>query len=234
VALLRGIVDLFFPPACLVCRTPGPDALCRSCTDSFRLIRPPVCDRCGRPLRGPPDLLFICMFCRRRHLHFRHARAVGIYDGPLRDAVHALKFRRRAELGEPLGRLMADLAAADPVLRGCDLVVPIPLHVDRLAERGFNQAEVLAQEVAVALDRPLASRVLTRVRATQAQSVLLLPERRANVRGAFAAAPVSVRRVLLVDDVLSTGFTAAACAQALRGAGAHEVVVLTLARSVLE
>ncbi|HLE77835.1 MAG TPA: double zinc ribbon domain-containing protein, partial [bacterium] len=88
-SLLRGVVDLLFPPACQVCRTPGPDVLCRVCADRFRLIRPPVCMRCGRPLRGPPDLVFTCVPCRRRRLYFSQARAVGIYDGTLRDAVHA-------------------------------------------------------------------------------------------------------------------------------------------------
>jgi ComF family protein len=234
VALLRSVLDLLFPPACQVCRTPGPDVLCRTCTDRFRLIRAPVCDRCGKPLRGPPDLLFTCTSCRHRRLYFRHARAVGIYDGPLRDAVHALKFKGRSALSEPLGAMMARVAISDWVLAGSEMVVPVPLHPARQAERGFNQSELLAREVALALRRPLTPRAVQRARPTEAQSGLPLPERRANVRGAFIAAPLTARRVLLIDDVLSTGFTAGACAHALRTSGAQQVVVLTLARSVLD
>ncbi|MGH2347995.1 MAG: ComF family protein [bacterium] len=233
-ALLRGILDVLFPPACQVCRTPGPDVLCRACTDRFRLIRPPVCDRCGRPLRGPPDLLFTCVKCRGRRLGFAHARAAGVYEGTLRDAVHALKFRGRMTLGAPLGRVMADAAGAAPALEGCDAIVPVPLHPSRRTERGFNQAEVLAQEVAAALGLSLAPDALKRVRATRAQSELQLDERRTNVRGAFAAAAGGFQKVLLIDDVLSTGFTARECARALRAAGARKVVVLALARTVLE
>lgn len=233
-ALLRGVVDLLFPPACQVCRTPGAAVLCRACVERFRLIHPPVCERCGKPLRGPPDLDFTCIPCRHRRLYFKQARAVGVYEGTLRDAVHSLKFKGRAALSGPLGRMMADVAARDRVLCACDVVIPVPLHPARRAERGFNQAEVLAQEVAAALQRPLAPHAVARARATLAQSGLPLPERRANVRRAFTAAPLTVRRVLLIDDVLSTGFTAGECARALRAAGAGEVVVLTLARSVLE
>lgn len=233
-SLLRGVVDLLFPPACQVCRTPGPAILCRACVDRFRLIRPPVCTRCGRPLRGPPDLVFTCIPCRHRRLYFRQARAAGIYDGALRDAVHALKFRGRAALSEPLGSLMAAAALADPVAEGCDVVVPVPLHPHRRAARGFNQSELLAREVAAVLDRPLDVRILCRQRDTPAQVGLPLSDRRTNVRRAFMAVPHPAKRVLLVDDVLSTGFTAAACAQALRAAGAREVVVLALARAVLD
>jgi len=234
VALLRGLIDLLYPPACQVCRTPGPDVLCRVCTDRFRLIRPPVCDRCGKPLRGPPDLIFTCIKCRGRRLGFAHARAAGVYEGTMREAVHALKFHGRMALGAPLGRLMAEVAAADPLLEGCDVIVPVPLHASRRAERGFNQAEVLAQEMGARLVLPVAPDALKRARPTRAQSELLLDERRTNVRGAFVAAAGKFRKVLLVDDVLSTGFTARECARALRVAGAREVVLLTLARSVLE
>ncbi len=233
-ALLRGVVDLLFPSACQVCRTAGPDVLCRECVGRFRFIHPPVCERCGKPLRGPPDLVFTCIPCRHRRLRFRRARAAGVYDGALRDAVHALKFKGRLALGGPLGRLMADVAARDPLLRACDVVIPVPLHPARQAARGFNQAEVLAQEVAAVLRRPLALGVLQRMRDTEAQSGLSLQERRVNIRRAFVAGPVNVRRLLLIDDVLSTGFTAGECARALRGAGAQEVAVLTLARSVLD
>ena len=190
--------------------------------------------RCGRPLRGPPDLVFTCVPCRRRRLYFSQARAVGIYDGTLRDAVHALKFRGRAALSEPLGLLMAAGAQADPVARACDVIVPVPLHPHRQAARGFNQSELLARKIATALGRPVDVQVLRRTRDTPEQVGLPRADRRRNVRAAFAAATLMAERILLVDDVLSTGFTAASCAQALRAAGASEVAVLALARAVLD
>lgn len=174
------------------------------------------------------------MSCRRRRLHFAAARAAGIYDGSLREAVHALKFRGRRALAVPLGALMAE-HVAEARLPNAHVVIPIPLHHRRLRKRGYNQSELLAAEVANRLGLPVRSDVLVRRQATQAQSGLTLEDRRANVRGAFAAVHSLKRQnVLLVDDVLSTGFTASECAKVLRRAGAVHVVVLATAMSVLD
>lgn len=129
---------------------------------------------------------------------------------------------------------MAAAVGADPVMSGCDVVVPVPLHPHRLVVRGFNQSELLAGEVASGLGLPLDVRVLRRIRDTPAQVGLPKAGRRANVQAAFEAVPSAAKRVLLVDDVVSTGSTAAACAKSLRAAGAHQVAVLTLARTVLD
>lgn len=234
-ALLHGLADLLFPPACQICRIPGEFPLCAACRAGFRLIHAPVCQKCGKPLRGPPDLIFTCIPCRHRRTYFRQARAAGVYDGSLREAIHSFKFGRRRALAEPLGRLMAEVAAADAMLSAAQLVVPIPLHPRRLRERGFNQAELLAAAVSKRLGVPMAADVLTRTRSTEAQSGLTQDERRANVRGAFAATcQIDAARVLLVDDVLSTGFTASECARQLRQhGGVGEVRVLAAAMPVL-
>lgn len=232
---LRGLLELVFPPACQVCRTPGSFPLCNDCRYGFRLIRLPVCQKCGKPLRGPPDLVFTCTPCRHRRPYFAAARAAGIYDGTLREAIHALKFGRRRALAAPLGALMADRAAADAGLRGARLVVPVPLHRYRMRERGFNQSELLAAKVSNHLNLPLRSDVLVRRQATEAQSGLTLEDRRGNVRGAFTVTRALARdKVMLVDDVISTGFTASECARALRQAGAGQVVVLAAAMAVLD
>ncbi|MDR7507537.1 MAG: ComF family protein, partial [Armatimonadota bacterium] len=204
-ALLRGLLDLLFPAVCSVCREAGEYPLCSRCRAAFRLIRPPVCQRCGRPLRGPPDLVFTCIPCRHRRTYFRCARARGIYDGPLRDAVCALKFGRCRAMARPLGEMVAEVVGSDPRMEA-DVVVPVPLHRRRLRERGFNQAELLAVEAGRLLGLPVRSSALTRVRESPPQVGLGRDERRANVRGAFAAGDgVAGVRVLLVDDVLSTG-----------------------------
>lgn len=232
-ALLRGLVDVLFPPACQVCRASGDFPLCPRCRAGIPLIRLPVCRKCGKPLRGPPDLIFTCIPCRHRRTYFTCARAAGVYDGPLRDAIHALKFGRCQAMAGPLGRLMAEVAATDPRLRA-DLVVPVPLHQRRLRERGFNQSELLAVEVAGYLDVPIRADVLTRVRPTASQTALSRDERRANVRAAFEAVHLlQVGRVLLVDDVMSTGATAMECARALRRSGVPEVVMVAAALTVL-
>lgn len=229
---LRGLLDLLFPPACQVCRSPGASSLCTECRDGFTLIRPPVCARCGIPLRGPEDLVFTCISCRHRRWSFAAARAAGIYDGALRESVHALKFRRRRALAEPLGELLAS-AAADPVFRNVNLIVPVPLHPRRVRERGFNQSELLAAVVARRLGLDVDATGFRRLRSTPPQTGLDSEARRANIREAF----VAVRRfhnkkIVLVDDVISTGSTVRECARALRAAGAGEIVVLALARSL--
>lgn len=233
VALLRGLVDVLFPPVCQVCRASGEFPLCPRCRAGISLIRPPVCQKCGKPLRGPPDLVFTCIPCRHRRSYFTCARAAGVYDGPLRDAIHALKFGGCRAMAGPLGRLMAEVAATDPRLRA-DIVAPVPLHPKRLRARGFNQAELLAAEVAGYLNIPIRADALGRVRVTASQTALSRDERRANVRAAFEAVHLlQVGRVLLVDDVMSTGATAMECARALRHSGVPEVVMVSAALTVL-
>lgn len=129
---------------------------------------------------------------------------------------------------------MAEVAARDPALSVAELLAPVPLHPSRFRERGFNQSELLAFEVTRALGLPLATSLLERTRHTEAQSGLALNDRRANVRGAFrAASAIEQKRILLVDDVISTGSTVSECARALRKCGAKDVGVVTLAMAVL-
>jgi len=234
-SLLRAAAHLLFPPACQLCRRPGEFPICQDCLRTLPRIRPPFCPRCGYPLTSPPGSSGACPGCPRDRACRFLIRSWGIYDGPLREAVHALKFGGRRALARPLGALMAGVAAADPLLRDVCRIVPVPLHPSRLRERGFNQAQALAEEVGRRLGTAVDARVLQRVRPTLPQAELRAVDRRANVRGAFrmrgrAAWP----RVLLVDDVMSTGSTVAECARTLRQGGAGEVVVLTLARALRE
>ncbi len=161
------------------------------------------------------------------------ARAAGVYDGPLREAIHALKFQGRRALAVPLGALMADVARSDPMLRRAKAAVPVPLHAKRLRERGFNQSELLALEVGRTFRLPVLTGVMRRMVSTEPQSTLTLDDRRANVRGAFrATSEVPAERMLLIDDVISTGFTASECARQLLKAGAEGVCVLAAALTV--
>lgn len=154
------------------------------------------------------------------------------YAGPLREALQAFKFAGRRSLARPLARLLVECCPEGPET-GVVAIVPVPLAPRRQAERGYNQAALLAEGVGAAWRVPLRSRWLRRTRATRPQSDLGAAERRANVAGAFVAAPqVAGRSVLLIDDVVTTGATLAACAAALRAAGARVVGALAVARAV--
>ena len=231
-------LDLLYPALCPVCTTTlgagRRDPLCAECWATIVRIEPPYCTSCGRPFAvfAPAAATAIgrCGDCVAAPPAWDYARAAASFDGPLRDALHALKFRGRRAVARPLAELVLEQCrTALPV--DVDAFVPVPLSAVRERERGFNQAELVATRVASSLAVRLQAGWLTRVRATASQSDLGAAERRANVRGAFAASPrVAGRHVVVVDDVLTTGATAAECCRALRAAGARTVGVLTVAR----
>jgi ComF family protein len=174
-----------------------------------------------------------CDACRRRSPAYDCARSVFVYDGPIREAIHALKYHGRRAAAGPLGVLLAQRAPRDAI-RGVDSVVPVPLHPSRLITRGFNQAELIARPLAALLGVPCVARALRRSHHDRSQAELDATARRASVRDAFHPGPARTgARVLLIDDVFSTGATAEACAAALREAGASAVTVLTVARALL-
>ena len=192
------------------------------------------CAACHTPFVSshPLDARGLCSLCRQGLPGYEGAYSFGFYDGPLRRLIHLFKFERVESLASPLG---AYLARALPRDLSFDIVAPMPLHWFRRWRRGFNQSELLAGEVARRLGLPLASgRALRRLRHSAPQSGLSSAARRRNVAGLFDVADrrsIEGRRVLLVDDVLTTGATAQAAARALKRAGAAQVIVLTLARA---
>lgn len=220
------LVDLLFPPRCAGCGRPGA-LFCTPCWHRVQPLRGPYCSRCGHPL---PSTGSPCPACARLPLAFLDkARAAALYTSPLREAVHALKYRGVARLGLLFGEYMARRLRVAVF----DVVVPVPLHPVREARRGYNQATLLAQAIASHWNRPLVLSALARVRETSPQVTLDLLARRANVHAAFACvdpAGIAGRTVLLVDDVMTTGSTLDACAAALKAAGAKRVLGFALAR----
>ena len=239
--LAMGALDLVLPPTCIGCGARVRDAggLCGACWGRLAFIERPYCERLGIPfayepfgMRGAPRLSPEAM---DHPPAFDRARAAVKFGGVAQDLVHGLKYGDRLDLARPMARLM--LRAGNEVLAEADLVIPVPLHAVRLWRRRFNQAAVLAQAIAAASARPCRTDLLKRIRATHSQVTLSRLDRRANVAGAFAVpaaleAQVCGRRILLVDDVLTTGATLDACARTLRRAGATHVDALTFARVV--
>jgi ComF family protein len=242
---LDWLVDWLFPPRCRACGSwiqgRDSDYFCATCLPSIEVIGHPLCSICGRPFPGAAGEDHPCGPCVKRAPHFAGARAWACYPReeaepqPLRRVIQKLKYGGKVSLGKPLGRLMAH--GCGEFLGACaaELIVPVPLHPKRLRWRGFNQSVLLARQVSHAYGTPMDPFLLVRRRETPPQTQLSEQERRRNVRGAFAVEagkPVKNRTVLLVDDVYTSGATVNECSRALRRAGAKEVYVLTLARTV--
>lgn len=237
--MLRAFFDILFPPLCHICRScipaAGPLHICTGCRDAISPISSPLCDLCGKPFATIGGADHRCGACSLSSPRFDAARAATLFDGPVRDMIHRFKYDRRVQLARPLGLLAAEILASWAAATAADLVVPVPLHVRRLRQRGFNQAILLGQVLARQWHLPLDRTCLRRIRWTEPQVNLAAAERAANVRGAFAVkAPSRVegRRIILVDDVYTTGSTVAECARVLKGAGAGDVLVVTVARAV--
>lgn len=236
---LRGLIGIVYPPSCIACQaaTGEAQALCPACWRGIGFIERPYCERLGTPfavdlgngLLSPAAIADPPVFAR--------ARAVCRFDGTARELVHRLKYGDRVELSLTLGRMMTQ--AGRELTSDTDLVLPVHLHRTRLWRRRFNQAAALAQVVARETGLPLAAKALTRIRRTRQQVGLTRAQRAENLQGAFhvpvtARGLVEGRRVLLVDDVLTTGATVNAASRALLRAGASAVDVLTFARVVTD
>lgn len=236
--ILTGIADLIFPPLCITCgallEEHAPLPFCPPCTEGIHFIRSPLCPRCGIPFPATEGEDHLCGECLATERPYAVARAVGLYEKTLLRAIHLFKYRGRIGIGEVLGKIMADFAGGQWDMTVYSVIIPVPLHRKRLRERGFNQSVILARAIAKRFSLPLNFMTLRRELFTVPQVGLGREERPANVRKAFAVRKpekIAGRRVLLVDDVTTTGSTITECASVLMQAKAEAVAVLTLARA---
>lgn len=259
-AAFRACRDTVFPARCLECRnfipethgecaneergTPGAVALlrpffCAACLQGVMPLEPPLCPRCGIMFKGRVGDNHLCGRCREQPPGFLKARAAFVYDRSLVDVIHCFKYKRKLQLAAPLGLLLRRTFVRHWGDERVDAILPVPLHGRRLRSRGFNQSELLVRgwknDPGGAQAPPILAGVLRRVRATAPQAGLGRRERETNIRDAFAVRrpeAIAGRHLLLVDDVVTTGATAAEAARVLLKSGAARVDVLALARVI--
>jgi competence protein ComFC len=236
---LNASLALIYPEVCQLCLAERATAregyVGPHCWSQVRFIRPPFCDRCGLPFEGDLTTKFECSNCREMDLHFTSARSAVVAKTAVLEVIHRFKYARERWFEPFLADLLVREAA--PALRdaGWDCLIPVPLHPLKEREREFNQSAVLAGYLARATGLPLETNMLRRVLPTLTQTRLSRAQRAKNIAGAFEfnrGRSVAGQRIVLIDDVFTTGATTNACAQILRRAGAREVTVWTVARGL--
>ena len=232
-------LGFFYPDTCQLCysesSTVSEGYVGKGCRESVRFIRPPFCDCCGLPYEGEITTRFECANCCEMELHFQSARAAVAANALVLEVIRRYKYQRALWFEPFLANLL--VRAAGPVLtkENWDMIIPVPLHPLKKREREFNQAERLAARLSAATNLPTNTSLLRRVEPTRTQTLLSRPERAANVRTAFNVhhgRRLDGERIVLLDDVLTTGATTSACALALQRAGAGDICVWTVARGL--
>ena len=235
--MLKGLVDVVFPPQCMACGAVLRDKslpLCFPCFSQIKFIRSPLCPHCGHPYAEPTEQDHLCGDCLLAAPAFLTARALGQYESVLLDVIHRFKYGGKVSLGERLGELMAQFTYPSFLIKDYSLVIPVPLHPRRLRQRGFNQALILAREIARCFSLRLDISSLRRIVCTEPQVGLGRERRNLNIKGAFSVTDpgrIKGEKIILVDDVYTTGSTAKECARTLMKNKAERVAVLTLARA---
>ena len=242
-AVLRNLTNaalaFLFPEVCQLCREeragPREGYVGSRCWTHVRFIKPPFCQRCGLPFEGEISSVFECSNCREMELHFSSARSAVAAKGTVLDVIHRYKYHRALWFEPFLADLLIRQAASELRMEHWDWIVPVPLHPTKQRQREFNQAQRLAAHLSAATGIPSNARLLKRVIPTRTQTKLSRSERAENVRHAFVLRrPQKLKgaRIVVFDDVLTTGATTSACARVLRRAGASEVCVWTVARGL--
>jgi len=233
---MKHMLDMLYPRNCIGCSVSAPETfryICWDCWTDTVHIEPPFCECCGDPVAGAVDHGFICFACADSTPFFERARSASRYDGVVGEALRMLKYEKALWLAPDMAGILKNCLKAEFPDCEFDLVVPVPLHHVRRRDRGYNQSAVLARELGRRIGCKTSSGMLRRIRPTTTQTHLTASQRLSNVKNAFQFRKekcLAGQRVLLVDDVMTTGATVNACAKALKQGGAASVHVLTVAR----
>lgn len=237
IEVLNDVSDIIFPPRCLGCADilhPHRGQLfCPACKEKVKFITGSLCPVCGTTFSDSPAASHLCGNCMENKTYFSCARAVVSYETIILDAIHQFKYGNNISVGARLASFMADFSFPDVDFTGYSLIIPVPLHIKRLRQRGFNQSLILARALAKKWQIPVNFSLLKRHKFTETQTGLHKAERNKNIKGAFEVGDKKIiagKNVILVDDVYTTGATINECARILTKAGAKKVAVLTLAR----
>lgn len=235
--LLNDVCDIIFPPQCLACaeliKQPVKQIFCSGCLEKIKFITDRFCPICGVPFWASPAGCHICGNCLADKPYYSQARAVAGFETVIMDVIHKFKYGRNISTGYALGSFMADFSFPDFDLSEYSLLIPVPLHIKRLRERGFNQSLLLANQIGKKHKLPVDFSLLKRCKFTLTQTGLDKAEREINIKGAFAVADkekIKGKKIILIDDVYTTGATINECARVLLKAGAQKTAVLTLSR----
>ena len=236
------VLDLIYPRWCKICDIRLSQGsivcFCKSCWDEIKFINPPYCKKCGipYPLAQNSDS-FVCGNCINNKSYISKIRAIGIYDGVLRKAIHEFKYKGKSKLGFHLANLMIKKIKENQeiieFLKDVSFIIPVPLHRSKLKEREYNQSEILANLISKEIDIPVENNIIKRIKVTRPQSELKEEERQKNVKGVFEVKrneKIEGKILLLIDDIVTTGATVEECAKVLIKSGANEIRVLSLSR----
>lgn len=235
---LQSLMNLLYPKTCLACNlkvkaATGESLICGKCYSEIEINLPPFCSLCGRHLEKDNLDNNICHTCTKNRLHFDRAFSPCVYNGVIKNLIHAFKYKGKDNLGKPLSEIMINFIREYSLpLDHLEFIIPIPLHKARLREREYNQAEILSMHIAEEFKKNLSNDILLRHRQTKTQTELKNTERFLNMANSFSVNnrfDIKGKNLLLVDDVLTTGATASEAALTLKNAGAKTVFVLTLA-----
>ncbi len=233
--LAGAVLDFVYPPYCCLCGSrlqEGERVVCEDCWEKVKPLQGPFCPKCGYPIK--PDVEG-CLMCQQRGWSFHRVGVLSNFQSPVQQLVHLLKYKGKRSVGTRLGAMLSQVLQDRPQWQGADLIIPVPLHKSRLRERGYNQSLLVAKALSEKLQKPLRPELLMRKRNTRSQTKLDVAQRVENVSGAFQVNhPEEIwgRRIILVDDVITTGATADACSRSLLDAGAKEVLVAAVATPV--
>ncbi len=235
--VLRHITDIVFPPQCISCaailQPITEKVFCSACREKIKFLTGSICPICGITFFDSPSASHLCGNCMENKTYFSCARAVVSYETIILNTIHRFKYGNNISVGARLASFMADFSFPDVDFTGYSLIIPVPLHIKRLRQRGFNQSLILARALAKKWQIPVNFSLLKRHKFTLTQTGLNKTERKQNIKGAFEVSDkkkIAGKNVILVDDVYTTGATINECAKILTKAGAQKVTVLTLAR----